>query len=82
MKMTFPSIIKLSRFIKKKKSETEEIGEDNIPLEADDVAISKDIAELPDMQVLRTDNLVKRYGKRTVANHVTIDVTQCEIVGL
>ena len=82
MKMTFPSIIKLSRFIKKKKSETEEIGEDTIPLEADDVAISKDIAELPDMQVLRTDNLVKRYGKRTVANHVTIDVTQGEIVGL
>ncbi|MDE7496080.1 MAG: LPS export ABC transporter ATP-binding protein [Muribaculaceae bacterium] len=34
------------------------------------------------MQVLRTDNLVKRYGKRTVANHVTIDVTQGEIVGL
>ncbi|MDE6422663.1 MAG: LPS export ABC transporter ATP-binding protein, partial [Muribaculaceae bacterium] len=25
--------------------------------------------------VLRTDNLVKRYGKRTVANHVSIDVT-------
>lgn len=33
-------------------------------------------------QVLRTENLVKRYGKRTVANHVTIDVTQGEIVGL
>lgn len=32
--------------------------------------------------VLRTDNLVKRYGKRTVANHVSIDVTQGEIVGL
>ncbi len=32
--------------------------------------------------VLRTDNLVKRYGKRTVANHVSINVRQGEIVGL
>jgi len=32
--------------------------------------------------VLRTDNLVKRYGKRTVANHVSINVKQGEIVGL
>ena len=31
---------------------------------------------------LRTENLVKRYGKRTVANHVSINVTQGEIVGL
>lgn len=31
---------------------------------------------------LRTDNLVKRYGKRTVANHVSINVNQGEIVGL
>ncbi len=28
------------------------------------------------------DNLVKKYGKRTVVNHVSIDVTQGEIVGL
>lgn len=33
-------------------------------------------------KVLRTENLVKKYGKRTVANHVSIDVTQGEIVGL
>ncbi len=32
--------------------------------------------------VLRTDNLVKRYGSRTVVNHVSIDVSQGEIVGL
>lgn len=32
--------------------------------------------------VLRPQNLVKRYGKRTVVNHVSIDVTQGEIVGL
>lgn len=32
--------------------------------------------------VLRTENLVKRYGKRTVVNNVSIDVKQGEIVGL
>ncbi len=32
--------------------------------------------------VLRTENLVKRYGKRTVANQVSINVKQGEIVGL
>ncbi len=35
-----------------------------------------------DKMVLRTDNLVKKYGQRTVVNHVSIDVTQGEIVGL
>lgn len=32
--------------------------------------------------ILRTENLVKKYGKRTVVNHVSINVTQGEIVGL
>lgn len=32
--------------------------------------------------VLRTEGLVKRYGPRTVANNVSIDVRQGEIVGL
>ena len=32
--------------------------------------------------VLRTEDLVKRYGKRTVVNHVSFDVKQGEIVGL
>lgn len=36
----------------------------------------------PQRMVLRTEGLVKRYGKRTVANGVTIDVKQGEIVGL
>lgn len=36
----------------------------------------------PALSTLRTDNLVKKYGKRTVADHVSIDVTQGEIVGL
>lgn len=34
------------------------------------------------MDTLRTENLVKRYGKRTVANNVSIEVSQGEIVGL
>ena len=36
----------------------------------------------PDRMVLRTENLVKRYGKRTVVNNVSFDVKQGEIVGL
>ena len=35
-----------------------------------------------DKMVLRTDNLVKKYRQRTVVNHVSINVTQGEIVGL
>ncbi|MDE6449442.1 MAG: ATP-binding cassette domain-containing protein, partial [Muribaculaceae bacterium] len=31
---------------------------------------------------LSTDNLVKKYHQRTVVNHVSINVTQGEIVGL
>lgn len=38
--------------------------------------------EVPEKGVLRTENLVKKYGKRTVADHVSIEVTQGEIVGL
>ena len=32
--------------------------------------------------MLRTENLVKKYRQRTVVNHVSINVTQGEIVGL
>ena len=32
--------------------------------------------------VLRTEGLVKQYGKRTVVNDVSISVKQGEIVGL
>lgn len=50
----------------------------------------KDNAELDNIvvrpegegSILRTDKLVKRYGKRTVANGVSINVKQGEIVGL
>ncbi|MGI6047587.1 MAG: LPS export ABC transporter ATP-binding protein [Petrimonas sp.] len=32
--------------------------------------------------ILRTENLVKKYGKRTVVSHVSINLKQGEIVGL
>ena len=31
--------------------------------------------------VLRTENLIKKYGQRTVVNHVSIDVTQGDVLG-
>lgn len=37
---------------------------------------------VPEIGTLRTDNLVKKYGKRTVVDHVSINVRQGEIVGL
>lgn len=36
----------------------------------------------PESLVLRTEDLVKIYGKRTVADHVSINIRQGEIVGL
>src|ERR1039457_1981388 len=32
--------------------------------------------------ILRTSNLIKRYGSRTVVNNVSVEVNQGEIVGL
>ncbi len=54
----------------------------NIELVAEEEKIIVDTPAVDDKMVLRTDNLVKKYGKRTVVNHVSIDVTQGEIVGL
>lgn len=44
--------------------------------------VEEAMVSIPEKGVLRTENLVKKYGKRTVANKVSIDVTQGEIVGL
>ena len=41
-----------------------------------------EIEDKPHCMVLRTEGLVKRYGKRTVVNDVSINVKQGEIVGL
>ena len=54
----------------------------DIRVEADASGVTEEITVENKPMVLRTDNLVKKYGKRTVANHVSIDVTQGEIVGL
>ena len=51
----------------------------------DSMATDNIVIDKPQVQenlVLRTDNLVKKYGKRTVVSHVSIDVKQGEIVGL
>ena len=34
------------------------------------------------MDTLRTEHLIKKYGKRTVVNDVSIELEQGEIVGL
>ena len=46
-----------------------------------DVTVEEKVS-VPEKGVLRTENLVKKYGKRTVARNVSIEVTQGEIVGL
>lgn len=51
--------------------------------EATPAAVADGVEQLyADKMVLRTDNLVKIYRQRTVVNHVSINVTQGEIVGL
>jgi len=49
-----------------------------------DTAMTEDprVADMPAAKVLRTEGLVKKYGKRTVVNGVSFDVKQGEIVGL
>ena len=55
--------------------------EEKIPYGDGEVEIKEEIS-IPEAGMLRTDSLVKRYGKRTVVNHVSINVKQGEIVGL
>lgn len=47
----------------------------------EEIEVIEEKREIP-IGVLRTDNLVKKYGRRTVVDHVSIDVKQGEIVGL
>lgn len=54
-------------------------GEDNAGIDA--VALAPEGEEKQSM-VLRSEGLVKKYGKRTVVNGVSFDVKQGEIVGL
>ena len=50
--------------------------ETEVSRSADGDVIETSAVVVPEKGVLRTDNLVKKYGKRTVANHVSINVTQ------
>lgn len=50
--------------------------------ETNEKVIVSDEHMVSEEQVLRTEGLVKRYGKRTVVNDVSIHVRQGEIVGL
>ena len=54
---------------------------DNIKMQGQP-ATEQMVEDKPHCMVLRTEGLVKRYGKRTVVNDVSINVRQGEIVGL
>ena len=62
----------------------EDSGEEKLSVTEVDNADTEVTIEEPkdEKMILRTDNLVKIYGHRTVADHVSINVTQGEIVGL
>lgn len=64
-----------------KLSAKEEMELEGIQPDMQQITITETVT-IPEKGVLRTENLVKKYGKRTVANKVSIDVTQGEIVGL
>lgn len=58
------------------------ITDDNSTAPADGNPADSDATAAPHRMMLRTENLVKKYGKRTVVSHVSINVRQGEIVGL
>ncbi len=61
-----------------------DISEDSVHLstgDGEDETVTE-ITAKPEEGVLRTENLIKKYGRRTVANNVSINVRQGEIVGL
>lgn len=96
--MKFKTIIDRSRFIKNRRKsftklsleEERELEAPNFNITVDDITYQTNLGEVeeeqllitPEQGILRTDNLVKKYGKRTVANKVSIYVKQGEIVGL
>lgn len=57
------------------------LEDEEIPTEDGEISLQNEIV-IPKEGILQTKDLVKRYGKRTVVNHVSINVRQGEIVGL
>lgn len=47
-----------------------------------DAGVTSSVETAPDHMVLRSEGLIKKYGKRTVVNGVSFEVRQGEIVGL
>ena len=55
---------------------------ENVNVEQSEQPVQERIVGTSEHMMLRTDNLVKKYHQRVVANHVSINVVQGEIVGL
>lgn len=61
----------------------EKVSATDLFMDSPEGVLEEEIIEVePEKGVLRTKDLVKKYGKRTVANKVSIYVKQGEIVGL
>ncbi len=61
----------------------EKVEEEDVFEDTPDGQLEAEVIDVePEKGILRTENLVKKYGKRTVANKVSIYVKQGEIVGL
>ena len=73
MKLSKPKIA-LPHFLKKQHEGSTETIESDVQPQSDENEAEE--------AMLRTDDLVKVYGKRTVVDHVSINVTKGEIVGL
>lgn len=65
-------------------AETTETREDYEVFLDEEMQAAENDAQTADdgKMILRTEDLIKKYGQRTVVNHVSINVTQGEIVGL
>lgn len=88
MKLSLPNIP--GNIFSKKHTKSDSQNEGNIQNESTSIRhaeTKEDVSRLNKLgdageMILSTDNLVKKYSQRTVANHVSIEVHQGEIVGL
>ncbi|MDO5664249.1 MAG: LPS export ABC transporter ATP-binding protein [Bacteroidia bacterium] len=63
---------------------TNEVRQADVSVEINKTVVDEpaEVTSHNDQLILRTENLVKKYGKRTVVSHVSINLKQGEIVGL